>query len=65
MLEWYTPAGARNPWTWAPITVRARQNTYAIGVFEVEYLYHHPYYAWRFAPSQLASGAYRTYCAFP
>ena len=63
--SWVTPTGALNPWTWAPITVRPGRGTYAIGVFEVEYLYFHPTYAWEYAHSQTATGPTTTYCSFP
>lgn len=63
--SWITPTGALNPWTWAPITVRGGHGTYAIGVFEVEYLYFHPTYAWAYAHSQTATGPMTTYCSVP
>ena len=63
--SWITPTGALNPWTWAPITVRPGHGTYAIGVFEVEYLYFRPTYAWEYAGSQTATGPPTTYCSFP
>jgi hypothetical protein len=63
--QWFTSTGALNPWTWAPITVPAGRNTYAISAFEVEYWYHHPSYVWRFGPSVLSSGAGVSYCSFP
>lgn len=63
--SWITPTGALNPWTWAPITVRPGHGTFAIGVFEVEYLYFHPTYAWEYASGQTAMGPKTTYCSFP
>ncbi len=63
--SWITPTGALNPWTWAPITVRPGHGTYAIGVFEVEYLYFHHTYAWAYAHSRTATGPPATYCSFP
>jgi hypothetical protein len=63
--SWVTPTGALNPWTWAPLSVRPGRGTYAIGVFEVEYLYFHPTYAWAYARSQTATGPPMTYCSFP
>ncbi len=63
--SWLTPAGASNPWTWAPISVRPGHATYAIGVFEIEYLYFHPTFAWGYARSQTATGPTSTYCSFP
>lgn len=63
--NWMTPAGALNPWTWAPISVHPGHHTYAVGVFEVEYLYFHPSYTWHYAPSQTATGQPTTYCSFP
>jgi hypothetical protein len=63
--SWITPTGALNPWTWAPITARPGHGTVAIGVFEVEYLYFHPTYAWEYARSQTATGPTATYCSFP
>jgi hypothetical protein len=63
--EFKTPAGAVDPWTWAPIHVDPGQHTYAIGVFEVRYWYAHPRYAWSYAPSTLATNAASTYCTYP
>jgi hypothetical protein len=63
--SWLTPTGALNPWTWAPIRVGSGHGTYAIGVFEVEYLYFHHTYEWRYARSQTATGPRMTYCSFP
>jgi hypothetical protein len=63
--SWLTPTGALNPWTWAPLSVRPGHGTYAIGVFEVEYLYFHPSYAWAYARSEGESGPLTTYCSFP
>ena len=59
-----TPTGALNRWTWAPISVTPGKQTYAIAAFEVEYLYFHPRYAWRFAKSN-SEGAKTTFCSFP
>jgi hypothetical protein len=66
VMQWTTPTGALNPWTWGPIDVHPGQHTYAIGVFELIYWYAHPRYVWRYAYSQpsLSSGA-ATYCNFP
>jgi len=63
--QWFTSTGALNPWTWAPITVPAGRNIYAISAFEVLYWYHHPSYVWRFGPSVLSSGAGVSYCTYP
>ena len=61
---WLTPAGALDPWTWAPIHVRTGQQTYAIAVFEVIYWYADPRYVWAYAPSHLSATATGTYCTF-
>ena len=50
VATWMTPAGALNPWTWAPLPVRPGQQTYAITAFEVIYWYAHPRYVWAYAP---------------
>lgn len=64
--QWFTPAGALNPWTWAPISVHGGQGTYAIGVFEVIYWYHQTRYKWQYAPSHPSSGvSLETPCAYP
>ncbi len=65
VTTWITPAGALNPWTWAPISVHPGSHTYTVGVFEVEYLYFHPTYTWHYAPSQTSTGPMTTYCSFP
>lgn len=65
VLQWFTPAGALNRWTWAPISVPSGHHIYAVGVFEVEYLYRHPTYVWEFAKSQSTGAATGTYCAYP
>jgi hypothetical protein len=65
VLQWKTPTGALNPWTWAPIRVGAGQHTDAIGAFEVIYRYAHPRYVWRFARSQVSASASGTYCTYP
>jgi hypothetical protein len=65
IMQWYTPAGALNRWTWAPISAPSGRGLYAVGVFEVEYLYHHPTYVWEFARSQPNGGAASTYCSYP
>jgi hypothetical protein len=62
---WMTPAGALNPWTWAPIGVRPGQQTYMIGAFELIYWYAHPRYVWAYARSRLNASALGTYCMFP
>lgn len=64
VLQWRTPAGAINPWTWAPISVHPGQDTYAIGVFEIVYRYAHPSYVWRYAPSSPGLNARTTYCKY-
>jgi hypothetical protein len=65
-VQWTTPTGAINPWTWAPIRVRAGHGTYAIGAFEVIYWYARSMkYVWRFAPSQLNASTSGNYCSFP
>ncbi|MGH2858350.1 MAG: hypothetical protein ACRDMJ_12820, partial [Solirubrobacteraceae bacterium] len=65
VLQWYTPAGALNRWTWAPLTVPSGRGLSAVGVFEVAYLYAHPTYVWRLAPSQSRGGAVSDYCSYP
>jgi hypothetical protein len=65
VLQWTTPAGALNPWTWAPITVRPGRQTYVIGVFEIIYWYAHPRYIWQYAHSQLGPSSSGTYCGYP
>jgi hypothetical protein len=65
VMQWYTPAGALNRWTWAPISVPGGRHLYSVGVFEVEYLYHHPTYAWMFAKSQPNGSGPTTYCSYP
>ena len=64
VLEWFTPAGALNPWTWAPIRVKSSQPTFAIGVFEVIYWYHHPRYVWSYTHSRLNVSTLGTYCTY-
>jgi hypothetical protein len=64
IMQWYTPAGALNQWTWAPIAAPSGRRMYAVGVFEVEYLYTHPTYAWEFSRSQPNGGAAGTYCSY-
>ena len=63
--QWRTPAGASNPWTWAPIYVRPGRDIYAIGVLEILYRYAHPRYLWRYAPSSPSGRALTTYCNYP
>jgi hypothetical protein len=63
--QWVTPAGAINPWTWAPIQVHPGQNTSAISVFEVVYLYPHPRYVWKYGPSVTSGTTVNTYCSYP
>jgi hypothetical protein len=65
VATWATPAGALNPWTWAPIHISAGQQTSAIAVFEVIYWYAHPRYVWAYAPSYLGATSTGTYCTFP
>jgi hypothetical protein len=65
VMQWRTPAGALNPWTWAPISVHAGQGTDAIGAFEVIYWYARPRYVWRYARSRPSMGAGTTFCAYP
>jgi hypothetical protein len=65
VLSWLSPAGALNPWTWAPIHVPAGRHTYAIGVFELIYWYAHPRYLWAYTRSHLNANDLRTYCVFP
>lgn len=62
--EWYTPAGALNPWTWAPIAVRPAGATYAIGAFEIVYRYTHPVYQWRYIPSYASSSPASAFCRY-
>jgi hypothetical protein len=63
--SWLTPTGALNPWTWAPISVPPGHHMYMVAVFEVEYMYFHPSYAWAYAQSQTTTGPLSTYCSFP
>ena len=65
VATWMTPAGALNPWTWAPIRVPSGRQTEAIGVFELIYWYAHPRYVWAYTHSQLSAPTPRTYCTFP
>jgi hypothetical protein len=65
VATWMTPAGALNPWTWAPIRVPGGRQTDAIGVFEVIYWYAHPRYVWAYTRSRLNASALGTYCTFP
>jgi hypothetical protein len=65
VMQWMTPTGALNPWTWAPINVHPGQRTYAVGVFELIYWYAHPRYVWRYAYSQLSPSSSGTYCRYP
>jgi hypothetical protein len=65
VVTWMTPAGALNPWTWAPIHVPAGRQTYAIGVFELIYWYAKPRYVWAYTHSRLNASALGTYCSFP
>ena len=62
--QWRTPAGAVNPWTWAPIYVHPGAGTYAIGVFEIVYWYARPRYTWKYTRSSLG-GTSLTYCNYP
>ena len=63
-LQWLTPAGASNPWTWAPIYVHGGRGTYAIGVFEAIYWSAHTRYVWQYATSHTSSGL-STFCGYP
>jgi hypothetical protein len=65
VVTWTTPAGAPNPWTWAPILVPGGRQTDAIGVFEVIYWYAHPRYVWAYTHSRLGASTLGTYCTFP
>ena len=65
VVEWKTPTGARNAWTWAPIHVPAGRRTYAIGVFEVVYWYSRPTYVWRYTRSSPTLNQLGTYCNYP
>jgi hypothetical protein len=65
IAQWETPAGAINPWTWAPIDVHAGRGTYATSVFEVEYWYKNPTYVWKYGPSVTAANNVETYCNYP
>lgn len=64
VMQWFTPAGALNPWTWAPITVRSSGPLYAIGAFEVAYRYAHPVYQWGYVRSYSGSGAGTDFCRY-
>ena len=65
VVTWMTPAGALNPWTWAPIVVPGGGQTEAIGVFELIYWYAHPRYVWAYTHSRLDASTLGTYCTFP
>jgi len=62
--QWFTPTGALNPWTWAPVHVRAGRGMYTLGVFEVVYWYRHPRYVWQYTRSRLGPAATGTYCTY-
>jgi hypothetical protein len=62
--QWFTPTGALNPWTWAPIRVRAGRGMYTLGVFEVVYWYPHPRYVWQYTRSRLGPASTGTYCTY-
>jgi len=64
VIQWRTPAGALNRFTWAPISVRAGAGTYAIGVFEVTYWYTHMRYVWEYTSSLMSNGAKTSYCSY-
>jgi hypothetical protein len=64
VMQWRTPAGALNRFTWAPISFHGGSNTYAIGVFEVVYWYTHMRYVWEYTSSLMGSGAKTTYCSY-
>jgi hypothetical protein len=65
-LQWKTPTGAVNPWTWAPIGVSPGHGTYAIGAFEVVYWFAHSHNdVWKLAPSHPSESVRGTYCSFP
>jgi len=64
VAQWITPAGASNPWTWAPIAVHPGGDTYAVGVFEVVYWYAKPRYTWKYALSSAAQTGLTAYCQF-
>ena len=63
--QWRTPAGATNPWTWAPIHVPAGRHIFTIAAFEIVYGYAHPQYDWRYALSSSATDGLATYCTYP
>ena len=62
--QWFTPTGALNPWTWAPIRVRPGRGLYAVGVFEIVYWYHNSRYLWQYTRSRLGPTSTGTYCAY-
>lgn len=64
VVQWRTPRGAVNPWTWAPIGVSPGHGISLIGVFEVIYWYRHPLYRWAYSRSSAMSGT-GTYCSYP
>ncbi len=64
VAQWRTPAGALNPWTWAPIFVAGGRGTYAIGAFEVIYWDTATKYVWRYARSETSVGG-SNFCAYP
>jgi hypothetical protein len=47
-----------------PISVPSGRGIYAVGMFEVEYLYAHPRYVWEFAGSQPDGAASGLYCSY-
>ena len=63
--QWRSPAGALNPWTWAPIRVHPGDDTYAIGAFEVVYWYAHPLYTWMYTRSSPGGASLTSYCSYP
>lgn len=62
--QWFTPTGALNPWTWAPIRVRAGRGMYTVGVFEIVYWYRHPRYVWQYTRSRLGPTSTGTFCTY-
>lgn len=64
VVQWVNAAGALNRWSWAPISVPAGHAIWAIGGFEVVYLYFHTQYTWRFATSQPVSGPAARFCSY-
>ncbi|MFL5861859.1 MAG: hypothetical protein ACJ780_13940 [Solirubrobacteraceae bacterium] len=65
VAQWRTPAGATNPWTWAPIYASAGQHIFALAAFEIVYWEPHPRYEWRYTLSSAGGNSLTTFCVYP